>query len=102
MSKKKGYWKDGLSVDETRFSVLVLMVLAGFGYALFSHYLTGDISDNLLSLVQTLIAGIVGVNVANLVTETLRGGRENKEQPPYNEDATEKDGDKKEGNKNDV
>lgn len=82
--KKGSYWKDGLSVDETRFSVLVVMALAGFGYALYSHSNNGDITANLLDLVKVLIFSIVGMNVANFVAEPFRSKREEGKNPTYN------------------
>lgn len=78
MNKRKrrhNFWSDGLSVDETRFSVIVVMALVGFVYALFSHYRTGDITDNLLDLVKLLVLSIAGINVAGYVADALRSKR---------------------------
>lgn len=90
-SKKSrtSFWKDGLSINEARFSVLVLMALVGFGYALFSHYRTGDITDNLLDLLNVLIFSIVGINVTNHVTGVFRDKREDTTSPNYNEGANQ-------------
>lgn len=91
--KKKSFWADGLSINETRFSVLVLMAVVGFGYALYAHYDTGDITANLLDLVQVLIYSIVGVNVANAVTNAFRSKREVSNDSTYNEDVNQYDDD---------
>ncbi|MCZ4246928.1 hypothetical protein BXO87_02150 [Bacillus sp. GZB] len=88
---KGSYWKDGLSVNETRFSVLVVMALAGFGYALYSHFDTGDITANLLDLVKVLIFSIVGMNVADFVTEPFRSKREDNKSPTYNVDTDQEE-----------
>ncbi|MBU8576390.1 hypothetical protein ACQKEX_14845 [Bacillus pumilus] len=77
-SKNKSFWIDGLSIDEARFSALVAMTLLGFVYALFSHFFTGDITENLLNLIQTLILSIVGVNVSGHVTAAIHNKREDK------------------------
>lgn len=78
MEKKKSssFWSDGLSINEARFSVLVLMSVCCFFYALYAHYSTGAISPDLLTLLNTLIASIVGINVTNTVTGYLRDKRE--------------------------
>lgn len=90
MSKKKhSFWSDGLSIDETRFSVIVIMALVGFGYALFSHYRTGDITDNLLDLIELLVLSILGINVAGYVTDAFRNKRESRNHPDYNDVARE-------------
>lgn len=92
MSKKRrrhSFWSDGLSIDETRFSVIVVMALVGFGYALFSHYRTGDITDNLLDLVKLLVLSIAGINVAGYVADTFRNKRESRNHLDYNDVARE-------------
>ena len=85
--EKRNFWSDGLSINETRFSVLVVMTLSGFGYALFSHYSKGDITENLLELVRVLILSIVGVNVANSVSDSFRTKRDDNTQHTYNDSA---------------
>lgn len=60
--------KDGLSVNETRVSSLVLAFLVTLGFALFKYAITGDISDNMLALLGYEIMSIAGVNVADNLT----------------------------------
>ncbi|MGG3801258.1 hypothetical protein [Metabacillus fastidiosus] len=83
--KKNSFWSDGLSIDETRFSALVLMGVISLGYTLYAHYKTGDITHNLLDLVKVLIFSIVGINVANYITDTIHSRRGNKQSTDYNE-----------------
>lgn len=85
--KKGGFWEDGLSIKETRFSTLIVLTIIGFIYSLVSHYTTGDITNNLLELVKILILSVVGVNVANFAKEGFQSKRYNKETPNYNEGA---------------
>lgn len=87
--KKRSFWADGLSINETKFSVLVVMTVIGFGYSIYSHAATGDITNNLLDLVKFLVISIVGINCANYVTEAFRSKRETKGNPPYNDVAGE-------------
>jgi purine-cytosine permease-like protein len=55
--------KDGLSIDETRISVLVVSFLVTLGFALFQLCKVGDISDNLLTLLGYEIMAVTGVNL---------------------------------------
>lgn len=59
--------KDGLSVDETRISSLVLAYLITTGVSMFMYISTGDISDNILTLLGYEIMAITGVNVAEKI-----------------------------------
>lgn len=84
--KKRHFWSDGLSIDESKLSVLVVMALIGFFYSLFSHYSTGDITNNLLQLIEILILSIVGTNVAGYVAGAIQGRRDKKDKGDYNRD----------------
>lgn len=61
------FLKDGLSVDETKISVLVLAFLATLGFSFYQLFTTGDMSDNLVTLLGYEIVAITGVNVADKV-----------------------------------
>lgn len=61
------FFKDGLSIDETRISVLVLAFLATLAFAFFQLWKVGDISDNLLTLLGYEIIAVTGVNVADKI-----------------------------------
>ncbi|ALA47874.1 hypothetical protein SUNDANCE_58 [Brevibacillus phage Sundance] len=61
------FLKDGLSIDETRISVLVLAFAFTLGFALYQVITTGDVSDNLLILLGYEIAAVTGVNVADSI-----------------------------------
>jgi hypothetical protein len=90
MRKKrwKSYWSDGLSIDETRFSVIVVLTVIGFIYTLYAHYKTGDITMNLLTLIQTLIYGIIGINGMKFISDTVvRKREEESNRPDYNDSA---------------
>jgi len=65
------FWKDGLSVDETRFSVLLCLLIIGFGYALYAYHTHGDFSNNLLELLKFLIFAVAGINAVNSVSKVF-------------------------------
>ena len=72
--KIKHFWSNGLSVDETKFSVFIILLIIGFGYGLYDHYTNGDIALNLLELIKILIFSIAGLNIAK---GGVRGVQEN-------------------------
>jgi hypothetical protein len=56
------FLKDGLSLDEFKFSSLVIAFLCFAGVAVFGYITGGDISNNWLDLLETMIYVIGGVN----------------------------------------
>lgn len=61
------FLKDGLSVDETKASVLVLSFVATLGFTFYQLVAFGEISDNLLTLLGYEIMAVTGVNVADKI-----------------------------------
>lgn len=59
------YIKDGLSMDETRISALIVAFLITLGFALWQVVTVGEISENLLTLLSYEIMAITGINVAD-------------------------------------
>lgn len=74
--KSESFWRDGLTIDETRFSVFIILLVVGFAYSLYDHYLNGDIAFNLLELVKILIYAVAGINIAAKVSESLSKQRQ--------------------------
>lgn len=71
---KQWFWKDGLSIDETKLSSLILCL---FGCMLFggvSYIHVGDISTNLTTIITALIYAIAGVNITNSVLNRFNVG----------------------------
>lgn len=64
--------KDGLSIDEAKVSVLILCTLICFIFVLVKYHIDGDVSDNIVLVFQTLVAAVVGVNIANKVTSVIK------------------------------
>ena len=60
-----GFWKDGLSIDETKSSSLIISMLIVLIFSLVMYVLRGDITDNLLSLALMLIGIVGGYNIVH-------------------------------------
>jgi uncharacterized YccA/Bax inhibitor family protein len=63
----KSWWRDGISVDESKFSSLLVMLLVFCGIAIYSYFVDGDFSDNLLHLIGLFIGAITGINIASVM-----------------------------------
>lgn len=88
-TKSDNYWSNGFSIDETRFSMLALLSIIGFVYALVSDYREG-IDDNLLSLIDSVLLAFVGVNAVSGVSNVLSSMNSDKgNRKTYNEDDEE-------------
>jgi len=61
------YLKNFISLEERKVSSLIICLLIGFIYSLYSYHINGDIGDNLLRLVELLIYSVAGLNVANAI-----------------------------------
>jgi len=69
----KGFWKDGLSVDESKVSVLILAFIITLASCLFSYFTIGHIGDNLTKIITVLIYAVAGVNVADKIKSIIGG-----------------------------
>ena len=61
----KTFLRNGLSIDETKISVLIIAFFICFIFSLIMYFYRGDINNNLLELCQWLIASVAGVNVVD-------------------------------------
>lgn len=59
--------KDGLSIDEAKVSVLIILCILTFLFALTMYAIKGDISTNLTDVLEILVFIIGGVNIGNSV-----------------------------------
>jgi purine-cytosine permease-like protein len=57
------FFKDGLSVNETKVSALIISFLITLGFAMWQVVKFGEISDNVLSLLSYLIMAVAGINI---------------------------------------
>ena len=63
--------KDGLSIDEAKVSVLIIVCVLAFLYAFIVYAINGDISNNLTVIIQTIVLTIGGVNIGNTVAAAI-------------------------------
>lgn len=77
MEEEKFNIKDGLSINEAKGSALIILCVLTFLFAFVMYVLDKDITDNLTSIIQTLILVIGGVNLSNSIASvfTKRSGR---------------------------
>jgi hypothetical protein len=62
------YFKDGLSVDETKVSVLMFAFLVTLGFALWQFATIGLINAGMLQLLGMLIGAITGINIVDKIS----------------------------------
>ena len=68
MEEEKFNIKDGLSINEAKVSALIILCVLTFLFAFVMYVLDKDITDNLTSIIQTLILVIGGVNLSNSIS----------------------------------
>ena len=68
MEEEKFNIKDGLSINEAKVSALIILCVLTFLFAFLMYVLDKDITDNLTSIIQTLIFVIGGVNLSNSIS----------------------------------
>ncbi|MCF8012229.1 MAG: hypothetical protein K9L56_13215 [Clostridiales bacterium] len=73
----KSYWKDGMSIDETKTSILILWLSIFLTATLISLFKNGEIPFELIEISKTLIYSIAGVNVANKISSSVSRNKEN-------------------------
>lgn len=77
---KLKFLDDGLSIDETNKSTLIIAFLVALSLSVYCVIVQGDVPTNLLALNKALIYTIGAVNGVNLATQglntnTLKGGK---------------------------
>ena len=73
MKRLLGFLSDGISVDETKFSVLIVLTIVYAIFILVLYCMKNDISSNLVLVFQTLITAIAGINVAESISSNIGG-----------------------------
>lgn len=68
MEEEKFNIKDGLSINEAKVSALIILCVLTFLFMFVMYVLEKDITDNLTSIIQTLIVVIGGVNLSNSIS----------------------------------
>jgi hypothetical protein len=73
----RNFWQDGLSINETRISTLIISFIVTLIFSLYMYIAKGDISTNLMTLLTTLIWAIASVNIADRISGIFNGGTNN-------------------------
>lgn len=78
MEEEKFNIKDGLSINEAKVSALIILCILTFLFMFVMYVLEKDITDNLTSIIQTLIVVIGGVNLSNSISNIFikRGNKQ--------------------------
>lgn len=70
-SNKRGFLLSSLSIDEKRLSVLIICLIMCMIFGGVNYVLAGDITNNLMQIILTLIYAIAGVNITNSIVSTI-------------------------------
>ncbi|MEC0276872.1 hypothetical protein [Peribacillus frigoritolerans] len=77
---KKSFWKDGLSIKETKFSIIGFMLILVFIFALVYLAIHRQLDDELIEMFNSLLLAFVGINAVDRVSTALQqegGGNDN-------------------------
>lgn len=70
-SNRRGFILSSLSIDEKRLSVLIICLIMCMIFGGVNYVLAGDITNNLMQIILTLIYAIAGVNITNSIVSTI-------------------------------
>ena len=81
ISTKKWFWQNGLSIDETKLSALILCLIGCLIFGGINYSTIGDISTNLTTIITALIYSIAGVNITNSIVNRVSTTRASEAHP---------------------
>lgn len=58
------FWQDGFSIDESRVSVLLIILLAFSACGIYLAIMDRDVPSNMVQVIMGLAAAVAGVNIA--------------------------------------
>ncbi len=67
----KNFWKNGLSVDESRVSILMIFLILFLSTILYSYVDKGVVNNELLEVAKTLIYAVAGINGISYFTNKV-------------------------------
>lgn len=76
-TKFNTFLSDGLSMNETKVSILIIFFIITIIFALVMYYIDRTIGSNITSIIGWLIASISGVNISNTVLDGIKLKNEN-------------------------
>lgn len=59
------FFKDGFSIDETKVSILLVLLVVSVAFALTMYFKQNFIGGNLAGIITALIYSVAGVNTAH-------------------------------------
>lgn len=68
---KNSFWKDGMSVKETKFSVVGLLTVIAFLFTLVYLCIYHTIAPELVNILDSLLLAFVGMNVVDTVSDAF-------------------------------
>lgn len=74
MNKSKKFIKEVIAIDETKTSLIMVMMVISFIVGMWQVISQGDISGNLLQLLFMLIGAVTGINAVNKFTSKTDKG----------------------------
>jgi len=77
------FLKDGFSIDEMKVSSLVICLFVITGFGCYAYFKYGDITNNWLTLLETIIMSIAGVNVVGSISSVIRSNRGDISNSPF-------------------
>lgn len=77
-SASKMFWRNGLSIDETKTSALIICLFIIILFACVHYHYMNDISNNLKDIIETLIYSIAGINIFSNVAEKFGTNKSDK------------------------
>lgn len=81
ISTKTWFWQNGLSIDETKLSALILCLIGCLIFGGINYSSIGDISTNLTTIITALIYSIAGVNITNSIVNRVSTTRASEAHP---------------------
>jgi len=78
-SNRRGFFLSSLSIDEKRLSVLIICLIMCMIFGGVNYVLAGDITNNLMQIILTLIYAIAGVNITNSIVSTINNRRKSQQ-----------------------
>ncbi len=69
------FWRNGFTVDETKFSTLMTLLIIAFTYVLVTNVLNDyAYTDNIFNMIKWLVGAVVGVNGFKALTSGQTDG----------------------------
>ena len=67
-NNKKSFWKNGISIDESRVSVLMVLLIIFSVSTLYMYFSGQEVNFQIVEITKVLIVSVAGVNAVNLIS----------------------------------